>query len=397
MSQLPENLKLSAHARKRLEERKDESIRYNTHNLMRSSVKWYTKNDLIHDCALYRHCCYTTRDSKQRGYITDGDIEIIYSKKSHKVITVLEVKDKFKPIEQFINPKLLKKLLNNNKKKKVKEKENTEMKTELKPNNNTCIDCGKEAELNKKGVCVKCFRRKANMKARGKEYIPYLQLPPEEKQKIDYLQKVHSKQNEKVKIEENEKIIRPQQNKLNIHEFITLLQEYGCEISPSNLESVLKVLLNIDALKDLFLKMMKNDNQQAMLDLSKSLYTIEGQLQNDWEINEFQEEYDKKFKNFIMWRKFLKNNLLFWEKLYKTNTLSELQSVWGVDTTTVKQQDVKSNTMKKFQISTESFSPTFNTSRPFSRVFFATDKYMAEKNLQENPEKTSIIELNNNK
>jgi hypothetical protein len=109
MSNLPKSVKLSPHAKARLEERKNIDIKYNTQNIIRSSVKWYNKDDLIEDCALYRHCLYTTRKSNQIAYITDGDIEVIYSKNTHVAITVLEVKDKFKPITQFIKPTLLKK------------------------------------------------------------------------------------------------------------------------------------------------------------------------------------------------------------------------------------------------------------------------------------------------
>lgn len=104
---LPSDVKLSPHARFRLEERKD-NRNYNTRNIMKSSIKWYGKDDLIHDCALYRHCCYATRKSNQIGYITDGNIEILYNKNTHVGITVLEVKDKFKPITQYIKPELLK-------------------------------------------------------------------------------------------------------------------------------------------------------------------------------------------------------------------------------------------------------------------------------------------------
>ena len=49
---LPKDMKLSPHARQRLLERKDVDIKYNTSNIMRSSVKWYGKDDLIHDCFL---------------------------------------------------------------------------------------------------------------------------------------------------------------------------------------------------------------------------------------------------------------------------------------------------------------------------------------------------------
>lgn len=104
MRNLPSEIKLTNHAKQRLEERKDAEMKYNTRNLMRSSVKWYGKDDLIHDCALYRHCCYTTRKSNQIGYITDGDIEVIYNKGTHVAITVLEVKDKFLPISRYIKP-----------------------------------------------------------------------------------------------------------------------------------------------------------------------------------------------------------------------------------------------------------------------------------------------------
>ena len=103
---LPKIMKLSPHARQRLLERKDADMKYNTNNIIESNVKWYGKDDLIYDCALYRHCCYTTRQSNQVGYITDGDIEVIYNKETYVIITVLEVKDKFKPITQFIKPEI---------------------------------------------------------------------------------------------------------------------------------------------------------------------------------------------------------------------------------------------------------------------------------------------------
>ena len=172
---LPKDMKLSPHARQRVLERKDVDIKYNTSNIMRSSVKWYGKDDLIHDCALYRHCCYTTRKSNQIGYITDGDIEVIYNKGTHVAITVLEVKDKFKPITQFIKPEIL----------KYREMKKERRKMETETNQKICADCGKEVEeLNSHGVCVRCARRKSNMKARGKEYVRYLDLSDEVQQLI---------------------------------------------------------------------------------------------------------------------------------------------------------------------------------------------------------------------
>ena len=114
-------MKLSPHARERLGERKDDDMKYNTQNIMRSSVKWYGKDDLIHDCPLYRHCCYVTRKSQQIGFITDGDIEVIYNKGTHVAITVLEVKEKFKPITQFIKPQKLLQIERKKKNNKLKD------------------------------------------------------------------------------------------------------------------------------------------------------------------------------------------------------------------------------------------------------------------------------------
>ena len=60
------------------------------------------------------------------------------------------------------------------------------------------------------------------------------------------------------------------------------------------------------------------------------------------------------------------------------------------------------STMKRFQITTESISTIFNTRRPFTRVFYATDeehahamfvKWMSDRNLHEDKSKTTIIEL----
>lgn len=101
---LPSEIKLGNHAKQRLLERKNINMYYNVRNIMKSSMKWYMKDDLIHNCALYKHCCYVTRKSKQIGYITNGDIEVIYNKNTKVAITVLEVKDKFKPITQYLKP-----------------------------------------------------------------------------------------------------------------------------------------------------------------------------------------------------------------------------------------------------------------------------------------------------
>jgi hypothetical protein len=102
MAILPKDIKLTQHARQRLEERKDINNKYNTKNIMRSNCKWYNKDDIIKGSDLYLHCLYVTRKSKQMGYLTDGDIEIIYNRHTGVAITVLEVKDKFLPVKQYL-------------------------------------------------------------------------------------------------------------------------------------------------------------------------------------------------------------------------------------------------------------------------------------------------------
>lgn len=422
MAKLPKDMKLSPHARQRLLERKDVDMKYNSYNIMRSSVKWYGKDDLIHDCALYRHCCYTTRKSNQIGYITDGDIEVIYNKGTHVAITVLEVKDKFKPITQFIKPELLKQ--------RELKKERRKMETELK----ICVDCGKEVnELNSHGVCVRCTRRKSNMKARGKAYIRYLDLTDEEKFRIDRAIEGQNKRHEKPEEPEPEltvpdnnnyysskanatevevhPMMKPIQKALNPLSdqdgFIRILRECGCEIPEESLEDVLDVLMNTDKLKDIFMVIAKSTSQQAMLDLEQALNVVERKLQHDWEFNGFQEADDIKFKGFLTWRRVLKGAIFFWKKLYQTNTIIEMQRAWNAYTQDPNDKillagDRIDSMMKRYQITTESISTIFNTKRPFTRVFYASDKntaynmfkqWMADRNLHEDPKKTTIVEL----
>lgn len=430
---IPTEIKLSPHARQRLYERKDAGIKYNMANIMRSSVKWWGKDHLIHDCALYRHCCYTTRKSNQIGYITDGDIEIIYNKNTHIAITVLEVKDKFKPIIQYIKPEIIKQL-------EVK-KERKKMDTEPKPK---CLDCGKDAEVNKNGICIKCQRRKNNMKSRGQEYIPYLELSESEQRRIDALQAAHSGQKRRTKVtpEPEPELTVPDNNnyymsKANQEEvlthpmtapvtpikpvklnnafdplsdqatFVKILRDCGCEIPEESLNDVLDVLVNTDKLKDIFMTIAKSDSQQAMLDLEQALNVVERKLQHDWEYNGFQEVDDIKFKGFLTWRRVLKGAIFFWKKLYQTNTIIEMQRAWNAYTQDPNDKilltgDRIDSTMKRFQITTESISTIFNTRRPFTRVFYATDQnvaynmfkqWMADRNLHENKSKTTIVEL----
>ena len=108
MSKLPAEIKLSEHARQRLEERKGEGTFYNTNNLMKSSRKWYGKDDLIPHSNLYLHSMYICRKAKNKfRYMTDGEVEILYDKNTGVAITVLEVKEKFMPVTQYIKPSVL--------------------------------------------------------------------------------------------------------------------------------------------------------------------------------------------------------------------------------------------------------------------------------------------------
>ena len=426
--ELPKNMKLSPHARQRLLERKDASKRYDVSNIMRSNIAWYGKDDLIYDCALYRHSCYVTRKSNQIGYITDGDIEVIYNKGTHVAITVLEMKDKFKPITQFIKPKKLK--YEEMKKEHVRMKKETELKPKL------CTDCGKEVEeINPDGVCVRCVRRKANMKARGKTYVRYLDLSDKEKLRIDRAiegqNKSHKKPTEpeqeltvpnnnnyyssKANGNEVEKhpMMKPIKKSLDLlsdqDNFVKILRECGCEIPDESLEDVLDVLVNTDKLKDIFMTIAKSNSQQAMLDLEQALNVVERKLQHDWEYNGFREVDDIKFKEFLTWRRRLKGSIFFWKKLYQTNTIIEMQRAWNAYTQDPNDKillagDRIDSTMKRFQITTDSISTIFHTRRPFTRVFYAIDKdaaynmfkqWMADRNLHEDPKKTTIVELQN--
>lgn len=433
---LPKDIKLSPHARIRLEERKDIDMKYNNQNIVRSSIKWYGKDDLIHDCALYRHCCYTTRKSNQIGYMTDGDIEIIYNKNTHVAITVLEVKEKFKPITQFIKPEILKQA-------EAKKERNKKMKTE---NQIICPDCGKEVEvLSSQGICNICKVRKQNAKARGNEYVPYLQLPENQRKRIDSMQKAQRKrQLNKEELLEKEMTEKPEltvpdnesyysakanQTEIVTHpmiepikkpdikfdpltdefNFIQILKEHGCDIPESNLTEVLDVLIATDKLKDVFMTIANDSNQQAMLDLEQTLNVVERKLQHNWEYNGFQEVDDIKFKGFLTWRRVLKGAIFFWKKLYQTNALIEMQRAWNAYTQDPNDKivlagdtDRMSSALKRYQITTESVSTIFNTRRPFTRVFYAVNKdeaynmfvkWMADRQLHENKSKTTIVEL----
>lgn len=110
MRNLPDEIRLTFHAKQRLVERNDANVIYNTKNLMRSSCRWYNRDDLIYNSALYLHSLYVCRRSKNKmRYITDGNIEVIYNKETGVAVTILEVKEKFLPISKYIKPERLEK------------------------------------------------------------------------------------------------------------------------------------------------------------------------------------------------------------------------------------------------------------------------------------------------
>lgn len=435
MALLPKEIKLTLHAQQRLLERKGDINLYNTKNLMKSAVKWYGKDDLIPESSLYVHCLYVCRKAKNKmGYITDGNIEVLYDKNAHVAITIMEVKDKFKPITQYIKPEYLKQIELKKEIRKMKKVTTTI---------GLCPDCEREnMELEgPQGVCHRCKVRMTNAKARGREYVPYKDLSDKEKARIDGMIKGQNKKNEmNVKIEEPVELKAPDtenyyqakaiQAPVSTHpmkvieenevkkaldplsdqfSFIKILREHGCEIPEENLKSILDVLIATDKLKDIFTTITDNDNQDAMLNLEQALNVVERKLQHNWEYNGFQEADDIKFKGFLTWRRVLKGAIFFWKKLYQTNTLNEMQKAWDAYTADPNDKQLlagdRINTVqKRFQITTESISTIFNTKRPFTRIFFATDKddayekfvkWMGDHQLHENKSKTTIVELKN--
>lgn len=436
MAKLPKEIKLTLHAQQRLKERSNSSI-YNVKNLMRSSCKWYNKDDLIPQSQLYMHCLYVCRKSNQMGYLTDGVIEVIYNKGTGVAITIMEVKEKFLPITQYIKPEILKE---NERKKEIKK-----MRKKLEIKIGICPDCGREQELNSQGLCQRCRNTIYNAKSKHKEYIPYIKLSDEEKEKFDRrsIGNTHKKKRTtedmsidvpvaevsqienyyQVKAEQNpaiavEKPIIPVNPNADIPTtllkpltdqdgFVQTLKSCGCDIAEDTLKEILDVLLATDKLKDIFMTVVKDSNQQAMLDLEQALNVVERKLQHNWEFNGFQEIDDIKFKGFLTWRRVLKGAIFFWKKLYQTNTLIEMQRAWNAYTQDPNEKillagDRINSTQKRFQITTESISTIFNTRRPFTRVFYATSKekayedfvkWMADRQLHENKSKTTIVEL----
>lgn len=435
MGKLPTKVELTFHAIDRLKERNIADNYYNTKNLMKSSCKWYTKDDFIPQSALYLHALYVCRkDRNKMRYMTDGNIEVLYDKGAGVAITVMEVKDKFKPITQYIKPEVLK---------QIEDRKVVRKMRKLERNIGKCNDCEKEnvelmANGMYEGLCHICKTRKQNAKNRKKDYIPYKDLSENDKKRVDALQDAQAKRNEEkkeievekteIKVVENYYQAKAEQNPVITHiveiekpviptpkinplsdpdSFINTLRGCGCEIPQDTLKNVLDVLVSTDKLKEIFMTIAENDSQQAILDLEQALNVVERKLQHDWEYNGFQEADDIKFKGFLTWRRVLKGAIFFWKKLYQTNALIEMQRAWNAYTQDPNDKillagDRIDSTLKRYQITTESISTIFNTRRPFTRVFYAKNeedahemlvKWFADRQLHENKAKTVITEL----
>lgn len=111
MEKLPSEIKLSKHARKRIEERNQTGYKYNTKNLMKSGCKWYGKDDFIVNSPFYLRYIKLCGSSNNRRYITDGNIEVLYNASSNIVITILNVDKIFLPVDKYIRPEILERMM----------------------------------------------------------------------------------------------------------------------------------------------------------------------------------------------------------------------------------------------------------------------------------------------
>ena len=101
-------LTLTRHAKQRLEERKEQGLYYDTKNLMKSPRKWYGIDDLISESKLYVHGLYVCRKAKDKmNYMTDVKDEVLFDRNAQVAITVMEVKEKFLPITQYLKPEAI--------------------------------------------------------------------------------------------------------------------------------------------------------------------------------------------------------------------------------------------------------------------------------------------------
>lgn len=408
MGGLPSDLKLTLHAKQRLEERKDPENYYNTRNLMRSSCKWYGIDDLIPESSLYVHARYVCRKAKNKmAYMTDGNIEVLFDKNAGVAITIMEVKEKFLPITQYIKPSVLRQIQNKKESKKMGKRSFLSL--------GTCPDCDKtNVQITSQGICAQCRARKANAKFSKRKYVPYNKLSEEDRKKVDTLQKAHTSKSSitetaKKPTEKKQEALNVSEldSKLNIACIISTLNNCGCEIPEIKLKEILNVLAATDKLKEILTTITENENQDAMLNLEHMLNVAERKLQHDWEYNGFKDEDDIKFKSFLTWRRTLKSAIYFWKKLYSTNTLLELQKLWSAyiaDPTekVVLSREKIDSIIKRYQISTETISTIYNTRRPFTRVFYAISEeearrlftqWLSDRQLHEDKSKTTVVEL----
>ena len=236
-------------------------------------------------------------------------------------------------------------------------------------------------------------------------YVPYIKSPSKNR-------KSNNNTEEKITINKDKEIesneaITPKNNIMNNDNFTQILYDCGCEISKNDLKSVLDVLSATNELKDAIITIASNANQQALLDLEQMLNVAERKLQHDWEYSNFMEENETKFKAFLNWRRLLKGAIFFWKKLYSSNAILELQKAWTAYTADPTEKSTLANektesSLKRYQISTETFSTIFNTRKPFTRVFYATSKevayeqftkWISDRQLHENKAKTTVVEL----
>ena len=243
------------------------------------------------------------------------------------------------------------------------------------------------------------------MRQRGLVYVPYIKLPSKNRKSNNNTEEKITINKDK-EIESNE-VITPKNNIMNNDNFTQILYDCGCEISKNDLKSVLDVLSATNELKDAIITIASNTNQQALLDLEQMLNVAERKLQHDWEYSNFMEENETKFKAFLNWRRLLKGAIFFWKKLYSSNAILELQKAWTAYTADPTEKSTLANektesSLKRYQISTETFSTIFNTRKPFTRVFYATSKevayeqftkWISDRQLHENKSKTTVVEL----
>lgn len=411
---LPITMKLTEHARQRLLQRKSSYDYYNLDDLMKSGCRWYTKEDFIQNSGLYCHCSYVCRKAHKMKYITDGKIEVIYDSNTEVALTVMEVKEKFLPITKFLRPELLQ---------ENKEKGGTE---NMNMKNKVCSDCGEIVEkLTTTGICYKCDQRKSNASHRGKTYIPIRCLSEQEQSKILAMRRAQALLHEaKAKdITKSEtapidtsantiKVSKIEDKDVDINE---ILKKYGYTISNTEFDEATNVLNNIYTTETLLEKLLADIINEkiktTIFTLDQAIEVIEKKLQYEWENADFNDTDTKTFKNFLKWRRTIKTAIMFWKKLYQSSAVADINKLI-TETKDTTNNDVAgdttdtatstADTLRRYQITTETYSTILNTRKSFTRVFRAKTKgeaymdfkkWLADRQLHENEKKTSIIEL----